>query len=304
MPLIFNRLLNYATRGTANFPGIYIWGIMQPTQSEIEALYQRVRVDFESGECLKKNYLDRFHNLEDKKLRKRKFLPLNVGETSEDTIEKRIFDHYSGSKSGIGEAFKFTVLFDLSILPTIMYAGIQSFNINWLRKFNRKTRAVLNYPFLYNNVNIVLGYRTLLFFSHPTFIRYLFPGLILPPNWLNPKNQSQIRVITDLLPLNPANTQLKELIIQMIVSRIILKQYFRFTYARTPKDKFTKEYEAATKYALEKMGLFTIATAHDSRTFMILLAGYLPLGDTIDFDTHLRNVIFNPNNIKPLICPV
>jgi hypothetical protein len=57
------------------------------------------------------------------------------------------------------------------------------------------------------------------------------------------------------------------------------------------------------QYLEKRDELFTISEAH-SIAYRQLLAGMYPLNNTIDFETNLSDVIFNPNNVNSLKFPV
>lgn len=298
MSIIFYPLQSFSDNIDANFPGIYIWGIMQPTQYEINSIYERVQADFETGDCFNGKYLNLFSSLSDKILFDRKFLPLFVGETKKGYITNSI-NLYNKRM-----AHAMPVWFDLSLPPTIMYNGIQNYNINWLRK-NYSVRLSMHFRNLNKYVNKVPGYFSMIFHNSPYFISEIIPDIKLPEpeNWIHLQNVNINDLIMKLVPLNKHSQYLNELMIKLLVSQVILKRYFKFTCINAPVNINLYDLKAATKFTLEKMGIFTISEAH-SIAYRQLLAGIFPLNKTIDFDTHLRNVIFNPNNVNPLIFPV
>jgi hypothetical protein len=298
---IFGNLLSYTNRALAGNQGVYIWGILQPTREEIIEIERIVSNDYKEGLCGHENYLDRFQNITDLESTQRPFLPLNVGET-EGRIADRIHKHYSK------EAFHKTVLFNLAIGIPALYLGIENFNLHWICK-SKKVRLRIDYPFLSIKVN-TMGLRSLLFFSYPDFCCQLIPKTILPPLFNGrivglgrKRNVTQQEVITNIPMLN-ASVAHDTLVKEIIVSRIILKKYFRFTYCTIPIIGDLKKYEAATKFALEKMGGYTIAHCYDYITYVALSKGSYPLADVIDFDTNLAGVIYNPLRISPIQIPV
>ena len=159
---------------------------------------------------------------------------------------------------------------------------------------------------LHESINNVLPPKLfLLFFSNPDYFNQIFPGIILPPLFLSQKNVSQACVMLSLSNSFPGVIAYKR---NLLVSQIILKRYFRFSFisigvpVTIPNitNKITNKYEAAVKYALYTLGLHTMAHVHqDGGVYRTLMTdpGRRPLTDTIDFNTNLNGVLCNPSSL-------
>ncbi len=287
--ITFNKLHSDFTR-IPKASGIYVWGILEPTHDEISKIVNDV------SEILKNdgNTIDIKKLLNNEvKDEGRRFLPLNVGEGN--NISGRINKHFSN------EAFSKAVLFNFTLRIAEFYNGIEGYNYNWLMKPG-KTRANVYYPQLQYNVNERFGINSLLFFANPTFLLQVFPTIVLPSGtYITKVNVTQDEIIKSVLPINLGNPAIVNHVHKMIISRIILKKYFRFTYALIPAANL-KEFEAATKIALERMGLYTLAHVHGKgiTTYKKLRLGEAPMNDVIDFHTYLFGQIYNPLNL-PLL---
>jgi hypothetical protein len=279
-------ILNFRNHTVASSPGVYIWGFALPKQEQINELTASLE-NMSIDQVVNFNINDVENTaVADDEI----FCPLNVG-MSDALISDRICDHYTR------ESFDKTVMFDLRLNPPCIYAGVKAYNQHWILMGDARSMATLHELV---NLNVNPNASSLLFFSNPRFYSQVFPDIHLPADFLVRKNVSQNQVMTTLPNVLSNVAELKR---KLLFSRIILKRYFRFTYVPIEPTLFDlNNYEAAIKWSLEQMDLYTIAHLHGNgrKVYGNLRIGQIPLNDTIDFDTNLLGKIYNPRSLSTL----
>lgn len=274
---------------------VYIVGIIVPTKEEIDNA--RLKAHHIRTQNAPSDWVNNIKDLPfiNFDIRQRKFLPIDVGETKAALID---FDKKNNLRGYIptklSTALGLDCLFDLTRpIPSVLL-GFKAFTYHWLWIHDNHYRLSVYGPSLHIHVNVNPMEKTLLFFSHPyvnnkIYGTLLFPGAAgtavpLIPGARETQSDLLVRMNTLGLPIN--------LIDDVLTSQILLKTHYAFTYATCP-DANTKLWEAATKWALEQMDLFTIKHQHDDTIYNLLHRGIRPIGDTIDL-SRLGGVMCNP----------
>lgn len=278
---------------------VYIAGLFQPTHSEIksarnEALRlfnQFILGGFDSIKWRKE--ILAFKSAPSK-FRDRKFLPYDVGETKSG-LKKYVNDKLSGT------VLTTDILCDFTLPPACLYRSVENLNIHWIRRITepKETRLGLYCPNLDKLVNVDSYNRVMIHFSNPSFANQQYPGLyvyyptpysVTPlspcPNGVNFKQNDVLGFLFDsYMSSNPLVSE--EEIIRFMASQILLKLNYAISFAICP-DIDTLRWEAATKWALEQMDLFTIKHINKAKFYF-----YMGLVTAAGVDL-VDNTIVNP----------